>query len=142
MQDNSNIWNSYLEFCQRSWLEMSRLWFPALPDMSNAKKAFGKEGGALPPLPLVSPEDLMALYAPWMPKVEANIDPFMKEATKVSMRIFMPWSGDPLWVEALVGKQELGTGKTLAGKKGLVGTTQTPAELEVNEAIKRSLTQD
>jgi len=149
MQDYSNMWNGYLEFWQRSWLEMNRLWFPALPDMSGQSKDSGKEKGALAPNPFasLSPENWMALFTPWMPKVEANIEPFMEEAAKVSMRVFMPWQSDPLWVEALVGKQEQGTtgktpGKTLPAKKGFVETTQNPAELEVNEAIKRSRTQD
>jgi len=146
MQDYSNIWNSYLEFWQRSLLETSRLWFPALPDMSGqgAKKDAGKEKGAPAPFPFASasPENWMALFTPWMPKVEANIEPFLEEATKVSMRVFMPWQSDPLWVEALVGKQEQVPGKAPVGKKGFVETTQNPAELEVNEAIKRSRTQD
>ena len=47
-----------------------------------------------------------------MPRVEANIEPFMTdasasanglaEAARISMRIFMPWGGEPFWVEALV----------------------------------------
>ena len=51
---------------------------------------------------------------PWLPKVEANIEPFvpdasaasngLAEAARISMRIFMPWGGEPYWVEALVGQ--------------------------------------
>ncbi|MDR1849497.1 MAG: hypothetical protein LBQ75_05615 [Zoogloeaceae bacterium] len=140
MQDYSNIWNSYMEFWQRSLQEMSHLWFPALPDMKDS----GKGKGAVSPFPMVSAENWATLFTPWMqmPKLEANIEPLMGEATKVSMRLFMPWHTDPLWVEALVGKQDQATGKAPVGKKGFTGTTQNPVELEVNDAIARSRTQD
>ncbi|MDR0234194.1 MAG: hypothetical protein LBI31_05265 [Zoogloeaceae bacterium] len=141
MQDYSNIWKSYLEFYQRSWLDVSRLWFSALPDAGKlgVTKDPGKEG-ALSPAHFANPENWMALLNPWMPKVEANIEPFMEEAARVSMRIFMPWQSDPFWVEALVSKQDQSKAAKLpAGKKA---DAPKPAELAVTEAVKRSRTQD
>ncbi|MCL2020605.1 MAG: hypothetical protein FWG81_00490 [Betaproteobacteria bacterium] len=140
MQDYSNIWKSYVEFCQRSWLDMSRFWFTALPGTSKQGADPGKKEAFSPFSPFMSTENWMTLFTPWMPRVDARIEPMMEEAARVSMRVFMPWHSDPFWVEALVSKQE--KNKFPEDKKVIDDTPQNPAELEVTNAIKRSRTQD
>ncbi|MDR2637086.1 MAG: hypothetical protein LBB55_01990 [Zoogloeaceae bacterium] len=131
-EEYTNFWNNYLETLQRSWLEMGRLWAPAVLPRTEEGKG---EGKALFP----AADAWLNLFSPWMPKVEANIEPFMEEAVRVSMRIFMPWGNNPLWVEALVGKQDKEEKKkSLPGKPA----KQAIPELEVEDAIKRSRTQD
>jgi|GEM_PF-2084191 len=146
MQDYSNIWKSYLEFCQRSWLDMSRFWFMALPNTGGAKS--GKEEAFSPFTPFVATESWMAMFKPWMPKIDAHasLDPsVMEEATRVSMQMFMPWHSDPLWVNALSSKtKESKQEQNIIpdDKKVIEDVNLTPEELEVKRAIKRSRTQD
>ncbi|MCL2076692.1 MAG: hypothetical protein FWH15_09730 [Betaproteobacteria bacterium] len=111
---------------------MSRLWFPALPDTSGKSSKSAKEETLPPALP-ATVENWMAMFNPWIPRVDANVEPFM-EATRVSMRVFMPWHNNPFHkIEALAG------GK-LPGKA--IAPDSSPAELEVTNALTRSRTQD
>ncbi|GHU44549.1 hypothetical protein AGMMS50289_13080 [Betaproteobacteria bacterium] len=134
MLNFSSFWLNYFEYCQRSWLEMTRLWMPSDAFGADAKSpsgagfgsgsGFGGAGfdrhyglfnGGQSGLPgFFSPATWLSSLTPWLPKVEANIEPFipdasaasngLAEAARISMRIFMPWGGEPYWVEALVGQ--------------------------------------
>ncbi|MDR3352620.1 MAG: hypothetical protein LBO00_06410 [Zoogloeaceae bacterium] len=125
-------WACCLAWCQQGWLEAARHWgaplagfsgpgfFPA-PGLANrftANAADPKNGeawdtwsqsilatlpsGAWPP----------PFSAACFPRIEAQIEPFLiegaEQAVRLSMRIFTPWGGEPLWVEALMGQREAG----------------------------------
>lgn len=134
MLNFSSFWLNYFESCQRSWLEMARLWMPSLPTSffgagdsgTYSGSDFGTgfnansglfNGGQSGLQGLFSSGSWLSALTPWIPRVEANIEPFnpsgadasaaatgLAEAARISMRIFMPWGGEPFWVEALVGQ--------------------------------------
>jgi hypothetical protein len=146
MQDFSSFWASYFEYCQRAWLDMARLYTPGLNALSETSKEQAK-GSPLPTqIPNVPSVDAwFALFSPWMPKVDAEIQPLqpitdaaagLAEAARVSMRVFMPWGGES-WANTLVGKTQ-----TTPAKQESRLTSAERAERAVNEAIKRSKTQD
>ncbi|MDR1889579.1 MAG: hypothetical protein LBQ81_09430 [Zoogloeaceae bacterium] len=116
MLNFSSFWFNYLDYCQRSWLEMTRLWMPSIPTPFFGARESGVGSGAYSGgqsglLEAFSSGAWLSALTPWMPRVEANIEPFVTDASagqaetaRVSMRIFMPWGGEPFWVEALVGQ--------------------------------------
>jgi hypothetical protein len=129
-------WTQYLALCRQGWLEAARHWnmwntwsvwnmagfMPgfsgSFPDARTreAEKTDWEiwSQSVLTVLPSVPgfPMNTWAdtLSAHWLPRIEAQIEPFSVEGTeqalRLSMRIFTPWGGEPLWVEALVGQQE------------------------------------
>jgi hypothetical protein len=106
MFDFSSFWLGYLEYCQRSWLEAARWWMPV-----SAFSGARDDDLPLGLLETFSPDAWLSILTPWAPRVEANIEPFaadaaagLAKAARVSMRVFMPWGGEPFWVEALVGQ--------------------------------------
>ncbi|MDR0528393.1 MAG: hypothetical protein LBG69_02095 [Zoogloeaceae bacterium] len=148
MQNEENIWSGYFGLLQKSWLEMNQFWLSSLssPLSSSMFSAFS--------LPMNKADDSgkdalslfgknwLSIFSPWMPRVEANIEPFLEEAARVSMRIFMPWNGgDSLWVEALVRKKNEEETKVPPAKKALPNKPPVQ-EVNVDEAIKRSKRQD
>ena len=159
MQDFSSFWVSYLEYCQRAWLDMARLYTPGLIPPAETPKDEAR--GAPFPAPFSTPlptffsaplpnapsvDAWLSLFTPWLPKVEAEIQPLqpvmtnaaagLAEAARVSMRVFMPWGGES-WTGALTGKTT-----TMPAKQEHRMTSAERAEHAVNEAIKRSKTQD
>jgi hypothetical protein len=171
MLNFSSFWLNYFEYCQRSWLDMTRLWMPSLPTTffgaresgsgskfgsgsgfgannfgANFGSDFGKfSGGQSGLLDAFSSGSWLSALTPWMPKVEANIEPFVSdasaasglanaglaEAARISMRIFMPWGGEPFWVEALVGQHKP---KSFAPQEHHLSITESV----VHEAAARS----
>ncbi|MDR3159692.1 MAG: hypothetical protein LBU11_11985 [Zoogloeaceae bacterium] len=151
MQDFSSFWVNYLEYCQRAWLDMARLYAPYTPGWSaSAETPREQAKGSFLPAQIPgapSVDAWLSLFTPWMPKVEAEIQPLqpvvsnaaagLAEAARISMRVFMPWGGET-WIGALAGKNLA----TSAAKPGSRMTSAERAELAVNEAVKRSKTQD
>lgn len=141
MQDFSSLWLNYLEQYQRSLQDLARLWVPNLPETGS--KADAKKGGTpqFDPLSAFSPEAWSGLFAPWIAQgtasnpFDAVNNPFagFAEATQASLKAFAPWTDAfaAFGAAAQPGK---------AAKKE--ETNLTSAERAVNEAIKRSKTQD
>ncbi|MDR2625745.1 MAG: hypothetical protein LBC37_05375 [Zoogloeaceae bacterium] len=151
MQDFSSFWVNYLEYCQRAWLDMARLYAPYTPGLTAVAETPKEQAkGSLFPAQIPgapSVDAWLSLFTPWMPKVEAEIQPLqpivsnaaagLAEAARVSMRVFMPWGGET-WIDTLSGKNPA----TPAAKPEPRMTSAERAELAVSEAIKRSKTQD
>lgn len=99
-----DYWSGYLDYCQRSWCEVMGLW--GLPGVA------GRDLGTMPqdwPLAAWQPFLAAPTAQAWWPRVEARIEPLEApegEAARLSMRIFVPWGGAPVWVEALVGRDQ------------------------------------
>jgi hypothetical protein len=148
MQDFSSFWVNYLGFCQRAWLDMARLYTPGLPAQTPREQTGGTFSLAqMPQAPSV--DAWLALFTPWTPKVETEIQslqPFMNtaaglaEATRVSLRVFMPWGGES-WMDALAGQKTTPTATSAAKQETRLSNAER-AERAVLDAIKRSKTQD
>ncbi|MDR1350042.1 MAG: hypothetical protein LBJ59_04540 [Zoogloeaceae bacterium] len=149
MQDFSSFWVNYLEYCQRAWLDMARLYTPGLTTLTGAPKVEAK--GAFFPAQIPNAPSVdawLALFTPWTPKIEAEIQPLqpvqanavagLAEAARVSMRVFMPWGGES-WLDALAGQKKT---PAAPAKQSKQEPRLTSAERAVSEAIKRSKTQD
>ncbi|MDR0736284.1 MAG: hypothetical protein LBF51_05550 [Zoogloeaceae bacterium] len=144
MQDFSSFWVNYLEYCQRAWLDMARLYAPGLTALTETPKEQARNMPFPAQIPNVPSVDAwLSLFTPWLPKVEAEIQPLqpisnaaagLAEAARVSMRVFMPWGGES-WTDALASKAPTTTPAKQEHR-------MTSAERAVNEAIKRSKTQD
>jgi hypothetical protein len=146
MQDFSSFWVNYIEYCQRAWLDMARLYTPGLTALATPPKEQAK-GALLAAQTFNAPpvDAWLSLFAPWTPKVETEVQslqPFLDnaaagltEAARISMRVFIPWSGES-WVEALTGQ------KTAPVAPAKQEPRLTNAEIAVHNAIKRSKTQD
>ncbi|GHT89898.1 hypothetical protein AGMMS49545_01560 [Betaproteobacteria bacterium] len=138
MQDFSSLWQNYLEYYQRSLQDIARLWVPNLPtaDAKGGNPQFD-------PLSAFSPDAWSGLFAPWLSQgtasnpFDAASNPFagFAEATQASLKAFAPWT-DAL---AAFGAATQPTKTKAAAKED---KNLTSAERAVNEAIKRSKTQD
>ena len=148
MQDFTSFWVNYLEYCQRAWLDMARLYTPGLTAPTGTPKEQAK-GAPLPALTPNAPsvDAWLSLFSPWVPKGEAEIQPLqpvasnvaaLTEAASVSMRVFMPWGGES-WIGMLAGQQNP---KTPAKQQEPRLTSAERAERAVHDAIQRSKTQD
>jgi hypothetical protein len=130
VQDFSSFWLNYLEYYQRAWQDMARLWAPNLPT-TDAK------GGSKPsdPLNAFSPDAWSALFAPWIPRDAAN-NPFadLSKVAQSSLNAFTSW-GNAFPGFGAVSQQTPDT-KTKEDKN------LSSAERAVRDAIQRSKTQD
>jgi hypothetical protein len=127
MQDFPLFWLNYLEYCQRSWQDTARLWTPNFP--TTAAEDENKSPGSLD---MFSPDAWIAVFFPWVSK-DANSNTFagLAEATRVSLSAFTLWS-EAFSRQAAAPRQP----------SRQEGKEQSSVERAVQEAIKRSNTQD